>query len=63
MYFSIYALKMLTKATGNEHQDGGRHHDEPRMCCFTVQINWFMTESGAELFTLSELHSKRTDLS
>ena len=51
------------KRPGSKHQDGGRHQDEQMMHWFNLLIMWFESESGAELYTLSELHSKMAEFS
>ena len=61
--FSRFMLKkdLDKKRPGSKHQDGGRHQDEQMMHWFNLLIMWFESESGAELYTLSELHSKMAD--
>ncbi len=49
------------KNAGVECQDGGRHEDENLMHWFRLLINWLDSESGAELYTLSEFHSKMAE--
>ena len=41
----------------------GRHQDEGMLQWFKLLIQWLESESGAELYTLTELHSKMTELS
>ncbi len=44
--------------------NGGRHQDENLMHWFSLLINyWLDSESAAELYTLSELHSKMAGFS
>ena len=63
--FSRFMLKkdLDKKRPGSKHQDGGRHQDEQMMHWFNLLIMWFESESGAELYTLSELHSKMAEFS
>ena len=41
----------------------GRHQDEEMLQWFKLLIPWLESESGAELYTLIELHSKMTEFS
>ncbi len=50
------------KRSGSTHHDGGRHQDEQMNSNFTLFIKWFEAEAGAELYTLTELHSKMIKL-
>ena len=44
-------------------QHTGRPQDEGTLKWFKLLINWLESESGAELYTLTELHSKMVELS
>ena len=58
--FSRFMLKkdLDKRNAGGKDQDGGRHQDENLMHWLGLLIGWLESESGAELYTLSELHSK-----
>jgi hypothetical protein len=63
--FSRFMLKKYLdkRNAGGKHQDGCRHQDKSLMHWFGLLISWLESESGAELYTLSELHSKMVELS
>ncbi len=62
--FKCYSRFMLNKDLKRKvYHDGGRHQDENLMHWFGLLIQWLESESGAELYTLSELHSKMVEFS